>query len=293
VKNSKTPTRCLVSCAMLFSVALLFLGCPIGNDSPVANYTITFDKNDAAAVGTMADQTIASGSSANLTVNAFTNASWGFAGWATTTGGAVVFADGASYSMGTSDVTLFAKWTQLPVVTTGSATVITGTTATLNGQTNPSGSATTGWFRYSATNPGTPNDTSGTRAPPSGGTSLGSGTAAAPYSQNITGLTPGTTYYFWAISQSGVGNSFGSVQSFTTSPVYTVTFKDPGGGVLTTRTVTPPATTVANLPASIAPAGKTGDGKWWTGTGGTGTEFTTSTIVTSSIVVYANWTPWP
>ena len=75
------------------------------------NFTITFDKNDAGATGSMADQTIASGSSANLMACGFTKTDWTFAGWATTPGGDVEYADQASYTMGIADVTLYAKWT--------------------------------------------------------------------------------------------------------------------------------------------------------------------------------------
>jgi uncharacterized repeat protein (TIGR02543 family) len=74
-------------------------------------YNITFNKNSSGATGTMAKQTIASGSSANLTANAFIRTGWTFAGWAKTSGGAVEYADQASYTMGTANVTLFAKWT--------------------------------------------------------------------------------------------------------------------------------------------------------------------------------------
>lgn len=73
-------------------------------------YSITFDKNDAAATGTMALQGIASGESANLTANAFTKAEYSFAGWATSSAGAVAYADEDSYTMGSADVTLYAKW---------------------------------------------------------------------------------------------------------------------------------------------------------------------------------------
>jgi hypothetical protein len=104
----------------------------------------------------------------------------------------------------------------LPSTTTTSATSLTGTTATLNGNANPGGASTTGWFRYSTTSPGTGNDVAGTRAPATGGSSLGSWTSAVAYAQNITGLTPGTTYYFWAISQNSVGTSYGAVLTFTT-----------------------------------------------------------------------------
>ena len=74
------------------------------------NYTITFDKNDGSAAGTMSNQTIACGSSANLTANSFTKSGWSFIGWATTSGGSVAYADGASCTMGVGDVTLYAKW---------------------------------------------------------------------------------------------------------------------------------------------------------------------------------------
>jgi hypothetical protein len=48
------------------------------------SYTITFNKNDTDATGTMSAQTIVSGASANLTANGFTNPGFTFAGWATT-----------------------------------------------------------------------------------------------------------------------------------------------------------------------------------------------------------------
>ena len=68
-----------------------------------------------------------------------------------------------------------------------SVTALTATTATLNGTANPGGGATTGWFRYSATNPGSCSDTFGTRVP--GDRRLEPGrraTPASPFSQSIT-----------------------------------------------------------------------------------------------------------
>ncbi len=87
--------------------------------------------------------------------------------------------------------------------------------ATLNGSANPGGASSTGWFRYSTANPGTCNDSFGTRAPASGGSALGSGTSSTPFSQSISGLVPETTYYYCAIATNSVGTSFGSIQSFT------------------------------------------------------------------------------
>ena len=91
------------------------------------NYTVTFDKDDNAATGTMSAQTIASGSSANLTANAFSKTGWIFAGWATSSTGTVAYTDKASYIMGTANVILYAKWTiisyTLTVTTDGSGSV--------------------------------------------------------------------------------------------------------------------------------------------------------------------------
>ncbi len=132
-----------------------------------------------------------------------------------------------------------------PSVTTLAATGVTGTTATLQGQASPNASATTGWFRYAAVDPGSCNDTFGTRAPAAGGTSLGSGSAVVPYSEALTGLTPGTTYWFCAIAQNAVGTSFGAVRSFTA----------PGAPLVTASPATAVGPTTATLNAGANPRG--------------------------------------
>jgi uncharacterized repeat protein (TIGR02543 family) len=80
----------------------------------VNSYTITFDKNDTGATGTMNPQTIASGSTTPISLNTFTKAGWTFAGWAATSDGAIAYADGANYTIGSANVTLFAHWTSNP-----------------------------------------------------------------------------------------------------------------------------------------------------------------------------------
>src|SRR5207249_5193219 len=72
-----------------------------------------------------------------------------------------------------------------PAVTTNGVTSPGGTSVTLNGTANPNGDATTGWFRYSTTNPGSCTDTFGTRAPATGGPALGSGGGAVLYTQAL------------------------------------------------------------------------------------------------------------
>src|SRR3989339_267369 len=87
-----------------------------GSEVVTPTYTITFDAN--GGTGSMSDQTIEEGASANLTVNSFTRTSYTFAGWATSTDGVVAYADSASYTMGSANVTLYAKWTAEPATWT-------------------------------------------------------------------------------------------------------------------------------------------------------------------------------
>lgn len=110
----------------------------------------------------------------------------------------------------------FATTVLPPTAATSNATGIAGTTATLNGSGNPKGLTATGWFRYSTTNPGVTNDTSGTRVPASGGTALGAGGSSQAYAQALSGLSTGTTYYYWAVVSNLSSAAFGSIMSFTT-----------------------------------------------------------------------------
>jgi uncharacterized repeat protein (TIGR02543 family) len=85
----------------------VYVNCFIEN-----GHAVVFIKNDSAATGTMGPQTINSGDTALLSINAFAKSGSAFAGWAKTPTGAVVFADGAKYVMGTADDTLYAIWTK-------------------------------------------------------------------------------------------------------------------------------------------------------------------------------------
>lgn len=72
------------------------------------SYNIIFNPNGGS--GTMPNQTIVSGATANLNSNTFTRTGYVFAGWSTSASGAVVYADNDAYTMGSSDVTLYAQW---------------------------------------------------------------------------------------------------------------------------------------------------------------------------------------
>lgn len=107
----------------------------------------------------------------------------------------------------------------LATVTTGAASAITQTTATLAGNISANGcSAVTAYgIEYSTTN-GFPNGT-GT---PVASTNLSGGN----FSSNVASLIAGTTYYYHAYATNGGGTAYGTQQTFTTialTPVVTVT----------------------------------------------------------------------
>ncbi len=71
--------------------------------------TLNFDSNGGR--GEMAALTIATDATANLPTASFEKDGWLFAGWSTVKGGEVVYADGASYQMGSdATYTLYAVW---------------------------------------------------------------------------------------------------------------------------------------------------------------------------------------
>lgn len=101
-----------------------------------------------------------------------------------------------------------------PTVTTKPAINITQTGTRFEGAANPKGTATNAWFRYSTTNPGSGNDTSGIRTP---SVPLGAQASDVDYAQNITGLLPNTIYYYWAVAQNTSGQqAFGIVRALRT-----------------------------------------------------------------------------
>ncbi len=93
------------------AIVVLFIGC----EQPISinnEYIVTFVAN--SGTGEMENQTITSGESANLTANSFTKDGYYFTGWAKTAKGEVEFPDGFSYTMGTTNVALFAVWEVIP-----------------------------------------------------------------------------------------------------------------------------------------------------------------------------------
>jgi hypothetical protein len=96
-----------------------------------------------------------------------------------------------------------------PVAVTQAASGVTATGATLNGTVNPEGSATTWHYEYGKTT------AYGTVAPVPDGPA-GSGTAAVPEPQPVTGLAKNTTYHYRLTAASGAGSSHGADMTFKT-----------------------------------------------------------------------------
>lgn len=95
-----------------------------------------------------------------------------------------------------------------PSVTTGSATEIKETSAKLNATVNPNGAATTYYFRYG------PNKSVEQKTKEE---SAGSGTEGVSVGQTVTGLEPGTEYFFRIVAANSGGSSEGTNGTFTTS----------------------------------------------------------------------------
>ncbi len=101
-----------------------------------------------------------------------------------------------------------------PTTNTAAASAITSTTATLNGNITSDGGATitARGFVYATSNAGLTIDNT------AADTVIVSGTTGV-FTENITGLTAGTAYFYAAYAINSVDTTYGEVQSFTTLAV--------------------------------------------------------------------------
>jgi phosphodiesterase/alkaline phosphatase D-like protein len=129
-----------------------------------------------------------------------------------------------------------------PGATTGAASAIADTGATVAGTVNPQGQSTGYEFQYGTTTAyGQHSDAS----------SAGSGSADVPVSATLTGLTPGTTYHYRVIATNGSGTTVGSDQTFTT----TGSAPPPSPRASVTTGGATPSTSGATLTGSLNPNG--------------------------------------
>jgi hypothetical protein len=113
---------------------------------------------------------------------------------------------GGTAQWGTQNAAVDAK--PLPSATTGAATNITATSATLTGTVNPSGSAATYHFEYGAT------ASYGNRTTE---TPAGADASAHPVSAVLTGLAAHTTFHYRLVATSAAGTATSSDRTFTTA----------------------------------------------------------------------------
>ncbi len=117
---------------------------------------------------------------------------------------------------------------EIPVVTTAATTAITTTTATTGGEVTSDGGA-------EVTARGVCWGTS--TGPDITGSHTSDGTGVGVFTSNLTGLTPGTTYYVRAYATNSEGTAYGNEVTFSTTPI--------AGATVTTTAVTGQTTTSA------------------------------------------------
>ena len=117
-------------------------------------------------------------------------------------------ANSGQYGWGTVIAKVSATTFSLPKVTTGSASSITATTATVAGTVNPKGASTTYHIDYGLT---TGYDAA------TADQSAGSGTSPVSVSVPLSGLDPGTPYHYRLVATTSVGSAIGPDRTFKTS----------------------------------------------------------------------------
>jgi hypothetical protein len=129
----------------------------------------------------------------------------------------------------------------LPNVETNGSSNVGGTSATISGTVNPEGTATTYQFEY-----GTSEACGCGSVLPASPASVGSDSSNHALSAELTGLVPGTEYYYRVVATNANGTNFGRVEPFETPLVPQVA----------TGSVSGLAETTAALEGTVNPEGK-------------------------------------
>lgn len=127
-----------------------------------------------------------------------------------------------------------------PTATTGSASAVTQSGATLEGTVNPNEKATTYHFNYG------PTATYGHETPEE---PAGAGSVALPVSASLTGLTPGTPYHYQLVAKNGAATIPGGDRTFTTEVA-------PGAPTATTGVASALTETQVTLQGTVNPDGR-------------------------------------
>jgi hypothetical protein len=94
-----------------------------------------------------------------------------------------------------------------PDAVTGGTSDKKPTSATLLGSVDPNGASTTAYFQWGKTS---------SLGSTTGSQNVGSGDDDKDVSAGLSGLTPGTTYYYRVVATNAKGTAYGDIKSFTT-----------------------------------------------------------------------------
>ena len=117
----------------------------------------------------------------------------------------------------------FTTGTLAPTVTTGAASGITESSATLNGTVNANNASTTVTFEYGLTT-SYGSTVTATQSPVTG-------TSNTSVTAPLTGLTPNATYHFRVVGVNSAGTTNGDDQTFTTTAIAPTVTTNPAGGI--------------------------------------------------------------
>ncbi|WP_461631640.1 beta strand repeat-containing protein [Labilibaculum euxinus] len=146
--------------------------------------------------------------------------------------------DGTDYSSSTYTATL--NVIGLPTVSTTAISTFDATSATLGGEVTSDGGATVSERGIVYNTTGTPSILSDTKVSISSGTGI--------FSQSVSSLSPGITYYVRAYAINSVGTSYGGVKNFTTpKQSQTITFTPLSAVTYGNSDVNPGATASSTL----------------------------------------------
>jgi purple acid phosphatase-like protein/hemolysin type calcium-binding protein len=143
-----------------------------------------------------------------------------------------------------------------PAVSTGGVDGVTISSARLTGSVNPRGRGTTAWFEYG---------TSAALGTRTADQDAGFANRSSSVSAQVTGLQPGTRYYYRVSARSDAGTTVGQTRSFTTRE----------GPLVVTGPAQVSGVSVV-LTGSVDPVGRSTD--WWFELGQT-TSYGTTTVV--------------
>jgi uncharacterized repeat protein (TIGR02543 family) len=172
-----------------------------------------------------------------------------------------------------------------PTPVTLAATAVETTSAILNGTVNAHKDTTTSiTIRYSTDSSSVTNNTA---TSPTVSPSQTGGNSDVSVSASVTGLSPGTKYWFRVSATNTRGTNVGALQSFTT-PI-SVTYNTQGGSAISSGS-TPPNGTISSSPGTPTRSGYAFAG-WFTASDtGSAITFPYSHSQTSNFSLYAQWT---